>query len=94
MKKPWSITTTLRNPERLRNFLIVLKQLEGENWNSKNQIKYQILLIKERCYGYGNEQFYNGLGKNQVDLINNQTKEIFLKKQKKFLILKIMKIQQ
>ena len=38
MKKPWSITTTLRNPERLRSFLIVLKTLEGQQWNSEIQI--------------------------------------------------------
>ena len=37
MKKPWSITTTLRNPERLRDFLIVLKDIEGEEWNLETQ---------------------------------------------------------
>ncbi len=47
MKKPWSITTTLRNPERLRNFLIVLKELENSEWTLENQIKYQIFHIKE-----------------------------------------------
>lgn len=80
MKKPWSITTTLRNPERLRSFLIVLKQLEGENWNLENQRKFQILLIKERVYGYGSTQFYNGLAKKQIDLIDDQTKEISFEK--------------
>lgn len=80
MKKPWSITTTLRNPERLRSFLIVLKQLEGENWNLENQRKFQILLIKERVYGYGSTQFYNGLTQEQIHLIDDQTKEISFKK--------------
>jgi len=50
MKKPWSISTTVRNPERLRNFLRVLKQLEGQPFDKNNQKKYQILLIKERLY--------------------------------------------
>ncbi len=50
MRKPWSISTTVRNPERLRGFLKVLKQLEGEDFIKENQIKYQILLIKERLY--------------------------------------------
>ena len=50
MRKPWSISTTVRNPERLRGFLRVLKQLEGEYFTKENQIKYQILLIKERLY--------------------------------------------
>jgi len=76
MKKPWSITTTLRNPERLRDFLIVLKQLENCKWDLESQRKYQILLIKERVYGYGINQFYNGLSQEQIDLIDDQTKII------------------
>jgi len=50
MKSPWSISTTVRNPERLRDFLRILRTLEGENFDNDNQIKYQILLIKERLY--------------------------------------------
>lgn len=50
MKKPWSISTTVRNPDRLRGFLRVLKELEGQPFNSKNQIKYQILLIQNKLY--------------------------------------------
>lgn len=80
MKKPWSITTTLRNPERLRNFLVVLQQLEGSEWNLKNQKKYQILLIQNRIYGYGSRQFYNGLSQEKIDLIDDQSKEISFKK--------------
>jgi hypothetical protein len=76
MKKPWSITTTLRNPERLRDFLIVLKQLENKKWDLENQKVYQILLIKERIYGYGSNQFYNGLTQEQIDLIDDPTKDI------------------
>jgi hypothetical protein len=76
MKKPWSVTTTLRNPERLRDFLIVLKQLENCKWDLEHQRKYQILLIKERIYGYGSSQFYNGLSQDQIDLIDDSTKTI------------------
>lgn len=50
MKKPWSISTTVRNPDRLRDFLDVLKELEGQPFNSENQIKYQILLIQNKLY--------------------------------------------
>lgn len=50
MKHPWSYSTTVRNPERLRDFLRVLKELEGQPFNSENQIKYQILLIKHKLY--------------------------------------------
>jgi hypothetical protein len=58
-KLPWSISTTVRNPERLRNFLKVLKKIEGEIWDNQTQCKFQILLIQERVYGFGNPQFYN-----------------------------------
>ena len=50
MKKPWSISTTVRNPDRLRDFLRVLKELEGQPFNTENQIKYQILLIQNKLY--------------------------------------------
>lgn len=50
MKRPWSISTTVRNPDRLRDFLGVLKELEGQLFNSENQIKYQILLIQNKLY--------------------------------------------
>ncbi|NTV22020.1 MAG: AlwI family type II restriction endonuclease [Candidatus Yonathbacteria bacterium] len=78
MKKPWSITTTLRNPERLRNFLIVLQQLENFEWNLENQKKYQILLIQNRIYGYGSRQFYNGLMQDHVDLVDDPSRDISL----------------
>ncbi|MDR3256765.1 MAG: hypothetical protein LBT18_03880 [Endomicrobium sp.] len=71
MLKPWSITTTVRNPERLREFLVVLQQLVDKKWDNENQKSYQKLLIKNRLYGYGSSQFYNGLPKNIIDLINN-----------------------
>ncbi len=80
MKKPWSISTTLRNPERIRSFLVVLQSLEGECWNFETQRKYQILLIKERVYGYGSSQFYNGLTKDQVELIDDQSRIITFEK--------------
>jgi hypothetical protein len=71
MKKVWSISTTVRNPERLRNFLITLKELENKEWNKEIQIEFQIRLIKNRFYGFGNSQFYNGLTQQQIDLVNN-----------------------
>jgi len=71
MLKPWSITTTVRNPERLRDFLITLQTLIDRPWNKENQEKYQKLLIQKRLYGYGSQQFYNGLPRDIIDLINN-----------------------
>lgn len=76
MLKPWSITTTVRNPERLRDFLIALQPLVGREWNTENQEKYQKQLIKNRLYGYGNQQFYNGLPREIVVLVSNADKVI------------------
>jgi hypothetical protein len=82
MKKPWSITTTLRNPERLRGFLKVLKEMEGQEWDLEAQKNYQILLIRRRVYGYGSVQFYKGLSKKQVELIDDLSKDISFDKAK------------
>ncbi len=86
MKKPWSITTTLRSPERLRGFLGVLSQLEGMDWDFENQKKFQILLIQSRLYGYGNTQFYNTLSKNQVKLLDNFSKDVPFKEAEKIFL--------
>ena len=71
MRKAWSISTTVRNPERLRNFLITLKEIEGQKWSKETQIEFQIRLIKNRFYGFNNTQFYSGLTQAQIDLIDD-----------------------
>ena len=76
MKKPWSIATAVRNPDRLRDFLSVLTQLENLPWDSDHQRNYQILLIQDRKYGYGTTQFYTGLSQSQINLINDPSREI------------------
>jgi len=50
MKKPWSLSTTVRNPERILPFLKVLKEMEGENFDEAGQVKFQTLLIQNRLY--------------------------------------------
>lgn len=76
MLKAWSITTTVRNPERLRDFLVAFKPLENKEWNNDTQESYQKLLIKNRLYGFGNTQFYNGLTADIIKTINNTDIEI------------------
>lgn len=76
MLKAWSISTTVRNPERLRDFLIALQPLVGQQWNHNAQEKYQKLLIKNRLYGFGSAQFYNGLPNDIIATINNTDTEI------------------
>lgn len=69
-KMLWSISTTVRNPERVGDFLIVLKKLEGEKFCKNTQIKYQILLIKERLYTPKN------IPSEYRELFNDATKDI------------------
>ena len=68
--KPWSLSTTVRNPYRLRGFLAALAELEGEVWNPANQERFQILLIQRHLYGARNRQFLSGLSPADVALIN------------------------
>lgn len=70
MTKPWSISTTIRNPERLRDFLMVLKTMEGKEFDTKNQIVYQILLIKEKIYKPTN------IPDKYMDYYNNPEKKL------------------
>jgi hypothetical protein len=57
----WSVSTTIRSPERIRAFLLVLKELELETWNEKTQKKFQVLLIQRKIYGFDEPQFENTL---------------------------------
>jgi len=82
MKKPWSITTTVRNPERIRDFLDVAEELEGQSWDLETQKKYQILLIKHRLYGYGNAQFYKGLSRKQVNALDDLSRDMLFEEAK------------
>ena len=49
-KQPWSLSTTIRNPERILPFLRVLKEMEGEEFDEIGQKKFQTLLIQNRLY--------------------------------------------
>lgn len=85
MKRVWSISTTVRNPERLRSFLLTLEELENKEWNKETQIEFQVRLIRNRFYGFGNTQFYNGLEQSQIDLIDNASKTITIENAREIL---------
>ena len=70
--KPWSLSTTVRNPERLRGFLSALAEIEGEAWNNANQQRFQTILIQRRLYGAHNSQFTASLGQTDTDLLNGE----------------------
>ncbi len=50
MKKAWSISTTVRNPDRILPFLTTLQEMDGEEFDEAGQIKFQTLLIKNKLY--------------------------------------------
>jgi len=77
MRRPWSISTTVRNPERLRDFLRILKNLEGEEFDTENQRRYQILLIQARLYRPNNLTPQQGqlLSPSNTDQIPYETAE-------------------
>ncbi len=69
----WSMTTTIREAERIPAFLKTAKEIENEEWNTDTQIKFQILLIKNREYlNTDSTQTFNGLSENQINLLKDK----------------------
>lgn len=75
-RRPWSITTTVRNPARIPSFLQVLFEFEGKQWNEDLQMEYQAALIQYRVYGAGNSQFLNRLSPEDRNLVENEEQPI------------------
>jgi len=66
-KELWSLSTTMRNPNRTFEFLTVAKELEGVIWNADAQNEFQILLIKHRFYC----PTHSGLDDNQILILQD-----------------------
>lgn len=78
MKKTWSISTTVRNPERIKSFLQVLSEFEGVLFDETQQIKFQTKLIQNRLYrpnglNEAQQKYYS----SSKDMSFSQAKEIF-----------------
>jgi hypothetical protein len=69
----WSVSTTVRNPERIRSFLKVLKGLEDEVWNNEVQKKYQILLLQKKVYGINSPEFEKTLNEKHLKWLRSDT---------------------
>lgn len=67
--KLWSISTTVRNPYRLKDFLYSLRDLDGKEWNNKTQIQYQATLIQDRFY----TPTPGNLSKEQIEILEDPT---------------------
>lgn len=50
MPNTWSLSTTVRNPERVVPFIKVMEQFEGLKFNEETQINYFKSLIKAKAY--------------------------------------------
>ncbi|MGN1153078.1 MAG: AlwI family type II restriction endonuclease, partial [Candidatus Gastranaerophilaceae bacterium] len=70
----WSMTTTIREAERIPAFLKTAKEMENENWDTAAQIKFQVLLIKNREYlNTDSTQTFNKLTSEQICLLKDKT---------------------
>jgi hypothetical protein len=79
MLKPWSISTTLRNPFRIVDFLRVLNEnLAGSIWSRETQSLFQVHLIKNRMYGLESAEFKNGIPDNLYQKFSNVEEEFSL----------------
>lgn len=78
METLWSMSTTVREAERIVGFLKTALELNGQVWNRKTQVKFQVLLIKNRQYlnDLDNTQTFNKLNEQQIALLKNKTIDI------------------
>ena len=68
MNSLWSMSTTVREANRIYGFLNVAKKIEGEVWNKETQGKFQILLVQYREYlnDVSNGQTFQKLNQGQI----------------------------
>lgn len=77
----WSISTTIRNPERIPGFFKSLEKINGMEWNHETQKRFQSILIMDRVYS----PTYNNLSDSQIKILEDvdyqmsydQAREIF-----------------
>lgn len=74
MNELWSYSTTVREADRIFDFLKVASLLDKEEWNKATQAKYQILLIQYRYYlNEDKTQNYQKLNDNQIATLKDKT---------------------
>ena len=72
MEQLWSMSTTLREANRIEGFLETVKGIEGKPWTPKTQVMYQILLIQNRKYlNKASTQTFNKLSEKQIDILSD-----------------------
>jgi hypothetical protein len=75
----WSISTTVRNPERIPDFCLAIAPIEGQAWNKTTQLEFMYELIRQRFYSPQN--MTDGQQENfddpEYQLSKREAKEIF-----------------
>jgi len=74
--KAWSISTTIRNPERIPDFVKAVEPIVGATWNHESQIAYFANQIALRCY----KPTSANLSARNIQLLNDEDSEISLPK--------------
>ena len=70
----WSMSTTIREAERIVGFLKTAIEIEGHEWTKDKQDEFQIRLIKNRFYLDPNKtQSYGKLNTVQHEILRNNT---------------------
>ena len=74
--KAWSISTTIRNPERIPDFVKAAKPIIGSSWNKDTQIEYFANQIAIRIY----KPTDSNLSAKSIQLLNDEDAEISVAK--------------
>lgn len=74
MEQLWSISTTVREAERVVGFLNTAIEINGKKWDDDTQRDFQIRLIKNREYlnHSDNTQSFNKLNPQQIEILKNK----------------------
>lgn len=77
MPGTWSISTTLRNPERIISFLRVLSRFEGKEFNNETQSLFFKELIKTKLYTpTGISEYYKQKFEDPEEFTDKELKDI------------------
>jgi len=75
METLWSMSTTIREAERIPDFIKTAKEIDGQEWTKEIQEKFQILLIKNRQYlNSGKIQDFNKLSDEQIMILKDKSR--------------------
>lgn len=69
--KSWSISTTIRNPERIPYFMQAVEPIVGSSWSKDTQIEYFANQIAIRIY----KPTDSNLSPKNIQLLNDEDSE-------------------